>query len=235
MARKTVIATLLFACALGIGMNVAAFGAEPGSLQFTKKGHVVCGDIFSVPEGTIEFWINPASTANNEWVLAKNKEKANAMEFGFGLTTVMHMVKRNGEWTYVLFDTKIIPVNQWTHVACTFNKEKATLFINGVAKNVKKDDFSIEHLAGGEFTIGKGTQRQFFRGLIAEMRLSSAIRYTGAFVPSKTPFQSDAQTVALYHFGDEDEGETVSDAGPQGLHGKIVGTVTRSKESPFTK
>lgn len=233
MTRKTAVASLLSGCAVVIGMGVAAFAADPGSLEFTKKGHVACGDIFNAPEGTIEFWIKPASVENNEWVVGKSKDKESAMEFGFGPTTLVHMVKRNGEWTNAGVDKKEVPLNQWTHVAYTFDKEKAEIFINGARRCSRGDNFSLDHLAGGEFTIGKGSQREFYRGLIAEMRLSSAIRYTGAFVPSTAPFEPDAQTVALYHFGED--GETVSDSGAQGLHGKIVGTVTHSKESPFTK
>jgi hypothetical protein len=39
-----------------------------------------------------------------------------------------------------------------------------------------------------------------FDGLIDELRLSTNLRYSGNFTPSTTPFSSDANTAALYHF-----------------------------------
>lgn len=233
MLRKIVVSALFVMCALAVA-GAVALAAEPGSIQIARKGYVLVGDIFNVPEGTIEFWIKPASTENNEWVVGKSKDKASAMEFGFGPVSIMHMVKRNNEWTYAADDKKGIPLNEWTHVACTFDKQKATLFVNGAVKYARGDNFSLEHLAGGALTIGSGSNKQeMFNGLIAEVRLSSAIRYTGAFTPSKVPFESDAQTVALYHFGEE--GDVVADSGPQKSDGKIVGAVKRNKESPFVK
>lgn len=232
MTIKTVVAALVVACALVIGMVPAALGADAGSLQFNKKGHVVLGDIFKAPEGTIEFWLKPASIENNEWVMGRASDKDNAMEFGFGMTSLMHMVKRNGEWTYAAMEKKELPVNEWIHVACTFNKDKATLFVNGAPKGSRTDNFALDHLTGGDLTLGCGSnKREMYNGSIAEVRLSSVIRYTAAFTPSKTPFEPDAQTVALYHGGGE--GDVVTDAGSQKHDGKITGVVTRSAESPF--
>jgi hypothetical protein len=233
MSWKTVVLAPFAAFVFGAVMNGVALAADPGSLQVAKQGHVVCGDILNVPEGTIEFWMKPASRENNEWAVGKSKDKASAMEFGFGPATLMFMVKRNGEWVYTGVAKERIPLNEWSHVACTFSKQKATLFVNGKAclKEAAAGDFSMEHLAGGAFAIGKGSQNEFFRGLLAEVRLSKSLRYTGDFTPPKTPFSPDADTVALYHF--DGEGDTVADASGKGLNGKVSGDATRSKDSPF--
>jgi hypothetical protein len=50
-----------------------------------------------------------------------------------------------------------------------------------------------------------------FHGWIDELRISHVVRYSGAFTPPGGPFNTDANTAALYHF-DEDNGNTVVDS-----------------------
>lgn len=50
-----------------------------------------------------------------------------------------------------------------------------------------------------------------FSGWLDELRVSSALRYGGAFVPPRRPFVPDAWTAALYHL-DEGQGDVVGDA-----------------------
>jgi hypothetical protein len=59
-----------------------------------------------------------------------------------------------------------------------------------------------KHDAGSEFPS--------FRGAVDELRLSTALRYGGSFVPPTKRFSPDPQTAALYHF-DEGRGEVLSD------------------------
>jgi hypothetical protein len=60
-----------------------------------------------------------------------------------------------------------------------------------------------KHDAGDEFPS--------YRGLLDEVRLSTVIRYTGAFTPSTRAFDVDAGTAALYHF-DEGTGTVAANA-----------------------
>jgi hypothetical protein len=50
----------------------------------------------------------------------------------------------------------------------------------------------------------------YYNGKLDEFRLSNVIRYTGNFSPPTSPFITDAQTVALYHFN-EGSGSLLSD------------------------
>jgi glucose/arabinose dehydrogenase len=50
-----------------------------------------------------------------------------------------------------------------------------------------------------------------YHGWIDEVRLSTVIRYGGAFSAPSAPFATDANTGALYHF-DEDNGNTLTDS-----------------------
>jgi hypothetical protein len=56
-----------------------------------------------------------------------------------------------------------------------------------------------------------------FRGWLDELRLSTTIRYSSAFLPPVEPFIPDASTALLYHFDDGPEGPcagTVTDSAP---------------------
>jgi Concanavalin A-like lectin/glucanases superfamily len=50
-----------------------------------------------------------------------------------------------------------------------------------------------------------------FTGLLDEVRISTAVRYGGAFTRPAAPFAADASTVALYHF-DEGSGTAIGDS-----------------------
>lgn len=55
-----------------------------------------------------------------------------------------------------------------------------------------------------------GPEYPSFRGMVDELRLSTAIRYPGPFDPPQRRFSVDAETAALYHF-DEGGGPVVRD------------------------
>ena len=60
-----------------------------------------------------------------------------------------------------------------------------------------------------------------FHGSMAMIRVSSGVRYRENFVP-KDRFESDKDTIALYHF-DEGQGNILKDSSGNGRHGKIIG------------
>ena len=148
----------LFLGVLLLACGMTAFAAEPGSLSFTQKGHVSCGDIFSVPEGTIELWVKPTTVNNNEWLVGLLKDKDKQMVMGFGPADLMYMVKKDGEWAYAAAKKTNLQTGKWHHVACTFKTNTATMFLDGVGHKFYRtgNSSSLEHLAGGEFVIGKG-------------------------------------------------------------------------------
>ena len=83
-----------------------------------------------------------------------------------------------------------------------------------------------------------------FSGLIDEFRLSTNLRYTGNFTVTTTPFSSDANTAALYHFdeatsGNCAEGTVIGDSAAGGASpgavrfGGSPGGPVWSSDSPF--
>ena len=55
-----------------------------------------------------------------------------------------------------------------------------------------------------------GAQFPSYNGFLDELRLSTVLRYSATFIPSSSPFNSDEQTAALYHF-DEGAGSILTD------------------------
>lgn len=235
MARNRRAALLLLVSVLAASALGVTFGADSGSLSFTKKGHVNCGDTFSVPEGTIEFWFKPTTNNNNEWVISVLKEKDNHMVAGFGQTAFMYMVKTNGQWAYICVSKSEMPIAKWHHLAITFEQDNATIFVDGLKlrKTGAPGHFGLEHLKGGEFIIGKGMGKEYFNGLVSEVRLSDIVRYTEDFMPKKTPLPTDEHTVGLWSF-DEKDGTAVRDASGKGRNGVVIHKVGRSSETPLS-
>ncbi len=66
-----------------------------------------------------------------------------------------------------------------------------------------------------------GNNRQAFRGLIDEVRISNVARYSESYKPQKR-LAPDEQTLALFHF-DEGEGERLIDSSGNSHHGVIHG------------
>ena len=102
-----------------------------------------------------------------------------------------------------------------THLACVRDGHTHRLFVGG--KLFHKVGEKPSPAAGtSPFLIGSE-----FRGEIDELRVSRVARYKADFAPPAR-FESDADTLALYHF-DEGQGDQLLDSSGNNHHGKISG------------
>ena len=85
---------------------------------------------------------------------------------------------------------------------------------------------------GCRWKAGAATGTNFFLGRIEELRISDIIRYEGSFSLMSTPFENDANTIALYHF-EEGSGSTIVDSSGNGFHGEWSGTPLWDDFSPL--
>lgn len=116
----------------------------------------------------------------------------------------------------------------WHHVALTRNSADGSLqiFIDGQldqSGSGPKGDVSYRNGRSSEYAndvfLVLGAEKHdysrdeypSFSGWLDELRISSQIRYTASFTPSKEPFTPDDATVALYHM-DSIEGDTLRDS-----------------------
>jgi hypothetical protein len=143
--------------------------------------------------------------------------------------------------------TAEIVADEWNHVAVTFTpREKARVFVNGrMAIEMPIPDYAGFDLSGKkpnqegpwEFYVGSSmvaarfeaqgvralNRRVFFTGTVDGVRVSSGIRYAGAFTPSRV-FTMDASTRALFTF------DRTFDGASSGGIGFIPGTFRCPKD-----
>jgi Notch-like protein len=118
----------------------------------------------------------------------------------------------------------------WTHVAIVRNPQgegvtKVSVYVDGAYimgptfQDFYDDPASTDPIYVGCADKAEGTTAHFY-GAIDELRISNVARYTQGFDPA-TILQTDANTVALYHFDDPDT--PLIDASPNQLDGEWVG------------
>ena len=115
----------------------------------------------------------------------------------------------------------------WTHVALTYDGRVARLFVDGQLGAESEAAGDLLHaempLYIGAEPNGLGDPVSQFVGLIDEVRVSSVVRYEGAFTPERV-FDADERTLLLLHFDTPLLGAHPDDSG-RGNHGWQVGRV----------
>jgi hypothetical protein len=141
-------------------------------------------------------------------------------DYGISLTAGrLAFGANNGTSGDTLCGSILVADGNWHHVALTRRLSDGLLriFVDGqLDAQVDGPDGNVSYRDGREtpfendpfLVIGAekhdaGPEYPSYSGWIDEVRLSSIIRYTSAFVPPAAPFATDDNTVALYHL---DEG-----------------------------
>ncbi|MBI5360765.1 MAG: DUF2341 domain-containing protein [Planctomycetes bacterium] len=113
-----------------------------------------------------------------------------------------------------LGSTLTVPMNAWTHIAGCYDSTGLRIYINGMPAGSRSDNPGI---------LGDSPQTAWInspcfllayttlKGGIDELRVSSSVRYQDAFDIRRAQFESDANTLSLWHFN-ESGGGTVWDA-----------------------
>ncbi len=184
---------------------------------------------------TLEGWIQPSENTKRifGWdglLIAEIDVNDRAVALGF-----------ESEKYSIAKSKKVCVYGQMQHVAVVWDKKELSFYLEGKLQekksfpkfrtaemNVHRNRFAL----GCSIPIGgNGLGRYtFFNGQMDEVRLSSAARYTTDFNPARG-LESDADTVALYHF-DDGQGDTLRDSSGNNHHGKIVGAKWVKVDAP---
>ncbi len=155
---------------------------------------------------------DPGNGHQNKWVVYFDGASLALQIDGSGWTTAP-----------ILFSYPWSPMtNRWYHVAITRSGSAYNLFIDGAL--VDSDTFATAIPdPGSPLTFGwwEGPSN-FLNGKMAEVRISSLVRYSSNFTPSASSFSSDTSTIGLWHLS-EGSGTTATDSGPNHLNGTIGG------------
>ena len=140
-----------------------------------------------------------------------------------------------------IIGTTQIPTNQWTHMAVTLDNATGAvkMYINGVLDVSGTFSFRLDDIgphtnnwiARSEYEAPCCGSDTYFQGSIDELRISNNIRYTANFTPSHNQFNTDVNTVALYHFN-EGSGQVTADASGNFGNGILGGTVAVEATDP---
>lgn len=120
-----------------------------------------------------------------------------------------------------------VAMDQWVHVAGTWDGQQSALFIDGRLAEVSPNGFRLLPAFGGLFIGGcdpsrlpERNNRRYFSGDIDAVRISEGVRYKTDFGIVRE-FANDGNTLALYQFNDLESDQAI-DSGSGKHHGRIV-------------
>jgi hypothetical protein len=180
---------------------------------------------------TMEAWIKATGPQLGDGIII-NKEDNYEMALRAG--DVLMFALQAGAWDW--FGGGKPTMNEWHHVAVTYDGTLTQGWIDGVAAPDPTEANGAD-LAPQDspFQVGRrvccGTTP--FLGIIDEVRVSDVVRYTDDFDLQKREFETDANTRVLWHFnegsgidiaddsGNDNDGEL--EGGPQWTEGAPIG------------
>lgn len=209
---------------------VSPYAPDNYALAFDGKSYVATPVIVPLDGPfTVETWANPSRWDNAElFSVICNAERAGislelrqfeTLNWGFSVQDQRGYQKA--------LSTSPPEKDRFVHLAGVFDGAQARLFVNGKlmetepALNLPLKPSSLPLMFGANPQPDGKRPLYFFSGMIDEVRISGVARYSGDFTPASR-FETDQQTLALYHF-DEGAGDVLKDSSGNGHHGKIVG------------
>jgi hypothetical protein len=180
---------------------------------------------------TLEAWVNPSSYYI--WGAIILKASGNSWVNGYGVYS------RNGEvvfmprgFSYQHFSGYTLPLDTWTHIACTYDGASSKIYINGSLVSTQAISGDIPQ---NNFNLGIGGDAGFtpftFRGAIDEVRIwSQVLDMYDIQAGMNCEVQSASSClVANYHFNqgiadaDNSTVTTLFDASAYGNNGTLQG------------
>ncbi len=180
--------------------------------------HETAGDL------TVEAWVTIDENSNRPLRIIANGSSLTSFGIGYSKAEGKEKewstsVSNNGQFQVLQTDSKV-EFGKRTNIAVTYKGNVAQIYVNGHKKG--EMNFNGSNIHTDEFiTIGNRYKGPPIKGSIDEVRFSNIARYTEDFTPTDH-FQTDKNTLALYHF-DEGSGDILKDASGNGHDGKIVG------------
>ena len=149
-------------------------GYDGGALQFDGiDDSVEFADFVPPMQGTITFWINPASVGPRGRIFGGH----DAFEAYVENDVLANQLFAAGSAPEYLESNATIPTNTWTHVALTYDgtSHRLQIYVNGIldGEDSKADDV----WAGGAFAFGHRADRdqEYYNGLLDDFRVYNVV------------------------------------------------------------
>ncbi len=173
---------------------------------------------------TYEAWINPSS-AQTGWILNKWTNFLEDKQIIFSGDRVYFYLHNAFGGTQL--QSSSISLNQFTHIAATYNGSIAKLYINGVLDATKSVSSGVSNSTGG-FYVGynaeRGDGQHPFQGIIDEVRIWNTARTESEIQAAMNSPLTGGETglVAYWNF-DEGSGTSTADLTVNSNDGTISG------------
>ena len=235
---------ILGVCLLvGLGYGLVAF-ADNSAVEFFG----VADDTAKAPDSdsldidgkefTMEAWVftTGTQTGNGNEGIIINKEDSYEMALRGGDDNLMFAINA-GAWDW--FGGGKPTMNEWHHLSVTYDGTTTQTWIDGKGgpSPTDKNTLPITPQDGdtSPFQVGHrvccgGVP---FLGIIDEVRISDAVRYTKDFDPPTTEFDPDKNTRLLWHFN-EGTGTKINDASGNKNIGALEGAPKWVKGAPIS-
>ena len=187
------------------------------------------GDYVEVPDAdsldlsdnfTFEAWVFPTATSGGNMIF--NKED----------TYEWAIINGNLQWalqtsvTWYWLDTGIsVPVNQWTHLALTYDSKNVSAYVNGLLLS------TLVHPQGGKLDVndsvlrigGRSRAPSFFAGQLDEVRIWSTIRTQEDIQMTMHTTLSGKEVGLVGYWRFDDDKKIANDLSPNVNDGKLSG------------
>jgi parallel beta-helix repeat protein len=176
---------------------------------------------------TIEFWMK-ADSIDATWkaVIGKSNNTSTGRNYAILLNSGKYLRfsyhNAGGDDIYLDTSANSIKIGQYHHVAFVLDVPGGVMkiFIDGVEKATRAPQgYPVTN--NGSLWMGRncqGTDADYFKGALDEVRISNTARYSSSFSPQTTSFAADANAIALWHM-DEVGSLNVADSSGNNLNG----------------
>lgn len=187
-----------------------------GSLLFASTTHMCNAPTVDRSDqltGTIEVWIN-LNTRTGRIAGTRVTTATEGIRLIFHYENITITAYINDQIFYIT-QAVDLPLNQWLHLAITWNSTLMTYWLDGVWNKMDTPSPTTTQHNSGFFIGGErlGTSERY-QGYITQVRFSDIVRYDSDFTPAKD-FTPDANTIALWKMS-EGSGTTVADESGNG-------------------
>ena len=228
-----------------LGVSLLVFGLGSGLVAFANSAvefFGVADDTAKAPDSdsldidgkefTMEAWVFPTATQVGDGIII-NKE--NSYEMALRTGDLFMFAINAGAWDW--FGGGKPTMNEWHHLAVTYDGTTTQGWIDGKAAPdpTGANTLPLTPSDGDEnpFQVGHRVGSSPFTGIIDEVRISDAVRYTKDFDLPGTEFDPDKNTRLLWHFN-EGTGTKINDASGNKNIGALEGGPKWVKGAPIS-
>ncbi|MFQ6678511.1 MAG: choice-of-anchor D domain-containing protein [Fidelibacterota bacterium] len=189
--------------------------------------------MFNSTSGTMEAWVNPSLLNSDHWFFSYSMDDENAFAACIQSNGVLGYQMNSGGVHGTSNQTA--QIDQWTHVAISWNNSEIKLFVNGILDNTINQSghptYSEDHLYIG---IDSFDRNQYsFSGSIDEVRLWNIERSESQIQDNMNSIIStNSNNLIGYWRIENDEISIVEDLTGNGYNGTIFGDVQITQDIP---